>query len=82
MYQPSKYPYSYFSKALEFYFRVFFFPVSVLEKDLNSAERRTVQDHVSTTFSIETHLAVARGLPTKKFLLKCVNEKSSTERCS
>ena len=24
MYQPSKCPYSYFSKALEFYFRVFF----------------------------------------------------------
>ena len=29
-----------------------------------------------------THLAVVRGLPTKKFLPKCVNEKSSTERCS
>ena len=27
--------------------------------------------------SIETHLAVARRLPTKKFLPKCVNEKSS-----
>ena len=32
--------------------------------------------------SIETHLAVVRELPTKKFLPKCVNEKSSTERCS
>ena len=30
--------------------------------------------------SIETHLAVVRGFPTKKFLPKCVNEKSSTER--
>ena len=29
MYQPPKYPHSYFSKALEFYFRVFF-PVSIL----------------------------------------------------
>ena len=55
--------------------------MSVLEIDLNSAEIRTVQDPVSTTSSIETHLAVARGLPTKKFLLKCVNEKSSAERC-
>ena len=26
--------------------------------------------------SIETHLAVVRGLPTKKFLPKCVNEKT------
>ena len=31
---------------------------------------------------IETHLAVVRGLPTEKFLLECVNEKSSTERRS
>ena len=35
-----------------------------------------------TTPSIETHLAVVRGLPTKKFLPECVNEKSSTERRS
>ena len=34
------------------------------------------------TPSIETHLAVVRGLPTKKFLPECVNEKSSTERRS
>ena len=34
------------------------------------------------TPSIETHLAVVRGLPTKKFLPDCVNEKSSTERRS
>ena len=27
-------------------------------------------------------LAVVKGLPTKKFLPKCVNQKSSTERCS
>ena len=32
--------------------------------------------------SIETHLAVVRELPTKKFLPECVNEKSSTERRS
>ena len=29
---------------------------------------------------IETHLAVVRGIPIKKFLPKCVNEKSLTER--
>ena len=28
---------------------------------------------------IETHLAVVRGLPTKKFLPECVNEKSSAK---
>ena len=32
--------------------------------------------------SIETHVAVVRGLPTKTFLSECVNEKSSTERRS
>ena len=47
MYQPSKCPYSYFSKVLEFYFRVFF-PVSILKIDLNAAEIRTVQDYVCT----------------------------------
>ena len=31
---------------------------------------------------VETHLAVVRGLPTKKFLPEFVNEKSSTERRS
>ena len=31
---------------------------------------------------IETHLVLVRGLSTKKFLPKCVNEKSSTERRS
>ena len=30
----------------------------------------------------ETHLVVVRGLPTKKFQPKCVNEESSTERRS
>ena len=34
------------------------------------------------TPSIETHLAVVRGLPTKTFLPECVNEKRSTERRS
>ena len=82
MYQPSKCPYSYFSKALEFYFRVFFFPVSILKIDLNGAEIRTVQDYVCTTPSIETHLVMVWGPPTKKFLPKCVNEKSSTEHHS
>ena len=39
---------------------------------------------ITTWFSpsIETRLAVVRGLPTKKFLTKCVNEKSSTKRRS
>ena len=32
--------------------------------------------------SIETHLAMVRGLHTKKFLAECVNEKSSTEHHS
>ena len=40
-------------------------------------QRGIIREHSP---SIETHLAVVRGLPTKKFLLKCVNEKSSTER--
>ena len=48
MYQPSKCPYSYFSKALEFYFRVIFFPVSIFKIDLNAAEIKTVQDYVCT----------------------------------
>ena len=48
MYQPFKCPYSYFSKALEFDFRVFFFPVSIPKIDLNAAEIRTVQDYVCT----------------------------------
>ena len=34
----------------------------------------------SSTPSIETHLAVVRGLPTKKFQPKCVSKKSSSER--
>ena len=47
MCQPPKCPYSYFSKALEFYFRVFF-PVSIVKIDLNAAEIRSVQDSVCT----------------------------------
>ena len=35
--------------------------------------------YASSTPSIETHPAVVRGLP-KKFLPKCVNKKSSSER--
>ena len=42
----------------------------------------TASDYSSITPSIETHLAAVRGLPTKKFLPQCVNEKSSTERRS
>ena len=48
MYQPPKCPYSYFSKALEFYFGVFFFPVSIFKIDLNVAEIRTVQGYACT----------------------------------
>ena len=48
MYQQPKRPYSYFSKALEFYFRVSFFPVSFLKINLNAAEIRTVKDYVCT----------------------------------
>ena len=48
MYQPLKCPYASFSKVLEFYCRVFFFPVSILKIDLNAAEIRTVQDYVRT----------------------------------
>ena len=40
------------------------------------------KEYTATTPSIETHLAMVRGLSTKKFLPKCVNEKSSTERHS
>ena len=47
MYQSSKCPYSYLSKALEFDLRVFF-PVSILKIHLNAAEIRTVKDYVST----------------------------------
>ena len=58
MYQPSKCPYSYFSKALEFYFRVFFSPVSIFKIDLNAAEIRTVQDYVCTKINVHesTHI--------------------------
>ena len=42
----------------------------------------TASDYNSITPSIETHLAVVRGLPTKKFQTECVNKKSSTERRS
>ena len=38
--------------------------------------------YASCTPSIETHLAVVRRLPIKKFLPKCINEKSSTEHHS
>ena len=46
--------------------------------DIQTAAR----GNTSTTPSIETHLAVVRGLPTKKFQTEYVNEKSSTERRS
>ena len=44
MYQLPKCPYSYFSKALEFYFSVFFFPVCILKIDLNVTKIRNVQN--------------------------------------
>ena len=47
MYQPPKCPYSYFLKALEFYFRVFF-PASILKIDLIAAKIRNVQDYILT----------------------------------
>ena len=49
-------------------------------KDVHIINRRWKLDNLPP--SIETHLAVVRGLPTKKFLPECVNEKSSTERRS
>ena len=60
MYQPPKCPYSYFSKALEFYFRVFF--PCILKIDLNAVEIRTVQDYVwplafESWFSINRRIA-------------------------
>ena len=60
MYQPTKCPYSYFSKALEFYFRVFF-PVSILKIDLNAAEIRTVQGYV-WPLAIESSFSVNRRI--------------------
>ena len=48
VYQPPKCPYSYFSKALEFYNRMFFFPVSILKINLNATDIRNVQDYVCT----------------------------------
>ena len=58
MYQPPKCPYSCFSKVLEFYFRVLFFPVSILKIDLNAAKIRTVQDYVCTKINMNgtTHI--------------------------
>ena len=47
MYQQPKCPYSYFSKVLEFYFKVFS-PVSILKIDLNAAEIRNVLGNVFT----------------------------------
>ena len=43
-------------------------------------EKKLLRSIQSATPSIETHLAVVRGLSTKKFLHKCVNKKSSSER--
>ena len=43
---------------------------------------KAVGQYVHRNPSIETHLAVVTGLPTKKFLPKYINEKSSTERRS
>ena len=43
-------------------------------------EKKLLRSIQSATPSIETHLAVVRGLSTNKFLHKCVNKKSSSER--
>ena len=61
---------------------------SILDESNN--EKITIKGHNGFIFrnftihspSIETHLPVVRGLPTKKFQTECVNEKSSTERRS
>ena len=42
-------------------------------------DQRNVEMRFSSP-SIETHLAVVKGFPTKKFLPKCINKKSSPER--
>ena len=47
IYQPPKRPYSYFSKALEFYLRVSF-PVSILKIYLNAAEIGNFQEYRCT----------------------------------
>ena len=48
-------------------------------KNHTHLNKPAVVRYVDSTPSIENHLAVVRGLPTKKFLPKYVNEKSSTE---
>ena len=48
----------------------------------NEAVQSVVQWKENETPSIETHLAVVKELPINKFLPKCADEKSSTERRS
>ena len=52
------------------------------KNEMLKVENKTVIEQTMSTPSIETHLAMVRGLPTKKFLPECVNEKSSTEHRS
>ena len=61
--------------------RVFLTKNSVLTKKNHYLLKSDVF-YVNIAPSIETHLAVMMGLPTKKFRPECVNEKSSTERRS
>ena len=53
-----------------------------ISKDETEERLRALENRKAAPPSIETHLAVVRGLPTKKFLPKCINEKRSTERRS
>ena len=53
---------------------------AIIAGNLNGAN--AVSNQQLATPLTETHPAVVRGLPTKKFLPECVNENSSTERRS
>ena len=61
--------------------QVFLTKNSVLTKENHYLLKSDVF-YVNIAPSIETHLAMMRGLPTKKFQPECVNQKSSTERRS
>ena len=58
------------------------FRVDIVTRGLAYNKRilRADNRHVTSTTSIETHLVVVRGFPTKKFVPKCVNKRSSSER--
>ena len=54
----------------------------LVEGNVRNLSSLSVPSYIYGTPSIETQLAVVRGLPTKNFQTDCVNEKSSTERRS